>query len=310
MDEPTSALDPISTSKIEDLAVELKRITPLSWSHITCSRQPVSPTRQRFSFLVRLWNLRIQTSCSPCRRISVQRIILQEGLVDIMSERFVRQLEELHVELITMGSLCEKAISLSAKAIQGEGGMTLIGKIFETEKEIDAQEREIENLCMKLLLHEHPVAGDLRSISVALKMISDMERIGDQAADIADLSKHIEDKAVTGNSINIRKMAEDTVRMVTESIDAFVKGDLELCRQVINDDDKVDNAFNEIKEKLVEILSSGSPDARLGLDILMAAKYFERIGDHAVNIAEWVEYSITGVHRSSASHTDNYLTGE
>ncbi|MBP9530219.1 MAG: phosphate transport system regulatory protein PhoU, partial [Blautia sp.] len=104
-----------------------------------------------------------------------------------MSERFVRQLEELHVELITMGSLCEKAISLSAKAIQGEGGMTLIGKIFETEKEIDAQEREIENLCMKLLLHEHPVAGDLRSISAALKMISDMERIGDQAADIADL---------------------------------------------------------------------------------------------------------------------------
>ena len=231
-------------------------------------------------------------------------------MVDIMSERFVRQLEELHVELITMGSLCEKAISLSAKAIQGEGGMTLIGKIFEAEKEIDAQEREIENLCMKLLLHEHPVAGDLRSISAALKMISDMERIGDQAADIADLSKHIEDKAVTGDIINIRKMAEDTVRMVTESIDAFVKGDLELCRKVIDDDDKVDNAFNEIKEKLVEILSSGNPDARLGLDILMAAKYFERIGDHAVNIAEWVEYSITGVHRSSASHTDNYLTGE
>ena len=178
-----------------------------------------------------------------------------------MSERFVRQLEELHVELITMGSLCEKAISLSAKAIQGEGGMTLIGKIFETEKEIDSQEREIENLCMKLLLHEHPVAGDLRAISAALKMISDMERIGDQAADIADLSKHIEDKAVTGDIINIRKMAEDTVRMVTESIDAFVKGDLELCRQVIDDDDKVDNAFNEIKEKLVEILSSGNPDA-------------------------------------------------
>ena len=228
-----------------------------------------------------------------------------------MSERFVRQLEELHVELITMGSLCEKAISLSAKAIQGEGGMTLIGKIFETEKEIDAQEREIENLCMKLLLHEHPVAGDLRSISAALKMISDMERIGDQAADIADLSKHIEDKAVTGDIINIRKMAEDTVRMVTESIDAFVKGDLELCRQVINDDDKVDDAFNEIKEKLVEVLKQRKARMpALGLDILMAAKYFERIGDHAVNIAEWVEYSITGVHRSGASHTDNYLTGE
>ena len=227
-----------------------------------------------------------------------------------MSERFVRQLEELHVELITMGSLCEKAISLSARAIQGEGGLTLIGKIFDTEKEIDTQEREIENLCMKLLLHEHPVAGDLRSISAALKMISDMERIGDQAADIADLSKHIETQAVSGDVINIRKMAEDTVRMVTESIDAFVKGDLELCRQVIADDDKVDQAFNEIKEKLAEVLSTGNPNARVGLDILMAAKYFERIGDHAVNIAEWVEYSITGTHRSTASHTDNYLIGE
>lgn len=227
-----------------------------------------------------------------------------------MSERFVRQLEELHVELITMGSLCEKAISLSARAIQGEGGITLIGKIFDTEKEIDTQEREIENLCMKLLLHEHPVAGDLRSISAALKMISDMERIGDQAADIADLSKHIETQAVSGDVINIRKMAEDTVRMVTESIDAFVKGDLELCRQVIADDDKVDKAFNEIKEKLAEVLSTGNPNARVGLDILMAAKYFERIGDHAVNIAEWVEYSITGTHRSTASHTDNYLIGE
>ena len=227
-----------------------------------------------------------------------------------MSKYFERQLEELHVQLITLGSYCEKAISFSAKAIQKVQNEEIARQVFETDRDIDAKEREIENLCLSLLLHQHPVARDLREISAALKMVSDMERIGDQAADIADLSKHIEDKAVTGDIINIRKMAEDTVRMVTESIDAFVKGDLELCRQVINDDDKVDNAFNEIKEKLVEILSSGSPDARLGLDILMAAKYFERIGDHAVNIAEWVEYSITGVHRSSASHTDNYLTGE
>ena len=224
-----------------------------------------------------------------------------------MATHFERQLEELHVQIITMGSLCEKAISLSNRAIRGD---KCIQEIFDTDKEIDTKEREIENLCMRILLHQQPVARDLREVSAALKMISDMERIGDQASDIADLSKHIEDKAVTGDIINIRKMAEDTVRMVTESIDAFVKGDLELCRQVIDDDDKVDNAFNEIKEKLVEILSSGNPDARLGLDILMAAKYFERIGDHAVNIAEWVEYSITGVHRNSASHTDNYLTGE
>lgn len=218
-----------------------------------------------------------------------------------MSERFIRQLEELHVELITLGSLCEKAISLSAKAVQGEGGKTLIAKIFDTEKEIDAQEREVENLCMSLLLHQHPVAGDLRSISAALKMISDMERIGDQAADIADLSRHLDLKSFPQDSINIRTMAEDTVRMVTESIDAFVKGDLKLCRQVIEDDDKVDDAFNEIKEKLAEYINDGKPDAGSGLDLLMAAKYFERIGDHAVNIAEWVEYSITGEHRSSGN---------
>ena len=164
--------------------------------------------------------------------------------------------------------------------------------------------------CMRLLLLQRPFASDLRKISAALKMISDMERIGDQAADIADLSKHIEDKAVTGDIINIRKMAEDTVRMVTESIDAFVKGDLELCRKVIDDDDKVDDAFNDIKEKLAEVLNNGKPDASIGLDILMAAKYFERIGDHATNIAEWVEYSITGNHRSGSSHTDNYFVEE
>ena len=219
-----------------------------------------------------------------------------------MSERFVRQLEELHVELITMGSLCEKAISLSARAIQGEGGMTLIGKIFETEKEIDAQEREIENLCMKLLLHEHPVAGDLRSISAALKMISDMERIGDQAADIADLSLYIA-KNTSAIPDTITQMAEDTVRMVTESVDAFVKNDLELCRNVIDRDDVVDHAFNEIKEKLADMIYGGKLDAKTGLDLLMTAKYFERIGDHAVNIAEWVEYSITGQHRNN-EHQD------
>ena len=220
-----------------------------------------------------------------------------------MSKYFERQLEELHVQLITLGSYCEKAISFSAKAIQKVQNEEIARQVFETDRDIDAKEREIENLCLSLLLHQHPVARDLREISAALKMVSDMERIGDQAADIADLSKHIEDKAVTGDIINIRKMAEDTVRMVTESIDAFVKGDLELCRKVIDDDDKVDDAFNDIKEKLAEVLNSGKPDASIGLDILMAAKYFERIGDHAVNIAEWVEYSITGQHRNN-EHQD------
>ena len=211
-----------------------------------------------------------------------------------MATRFQRQLEELHVQMITMGSLCEKVIGLSTRAIQGED---CIRDVFDTDREIDAKEREIENLCMRLLLHQQPVAGDLRQISAALKMISDMERIGDQAADIADLSKFIEDNNIEIPKL-ISQMADMTVKMVSESIDAFVKADLALCRQVIDNDDKVDDAFNQVKEELAQMMYQNL-DAKAGLDLLMTAKYMERIGDHAVNIAEWVEYSITGVHRNN-----------
>ena len=201
-----------------------------------------------------------------------------------MSKYFERQLEELHVQLITLGSYCEKAISFSAKAIQKVQNEEIARQVFETDRDIDAKEREIENLCLSLLLHQHPVARDLREISAALKMVSDMERIGDQAADIADLSLYVA-KNTTAIPETITQMAEDTVRMVTESVDAFVKSDLELCRNVIDRDDV------------------GNLDAKTGLDLLMTAKYFERIGDHAVNIAEWVEYSITGQHRNN-EHQD------
>lgn len=211
-----------------------------------------------------------------------------------MTTRFERQLEELHVQMITMGSLCEKVITLSAQAIRG---VECAGEVFETDKEIDNKEREIETLCMRLLLHQQPVAGDLREISAALRMISDMERIGDQAADIADLSRFI-DRNIDHIPAQLEKMVEMTVHMVTESVDAFVKSDLDLCRKVIADDDKVDQAFNEIKEELANQMDK-SLDVKVGLDLLMAAKYMERIGDHAVNIAEWVEYSITGVHRNN-----------
>ena len=211
-----------------------------------------------------------------------------------MTTRFERQLEELHVQMITMGSLCEKVITLSAQAIRG---VECAGEVFETDKEIDNKEREIETLCMRLLLHQQPVAGDLREISAALRMISDMERIGDQAADIADLSRFI-DRNMDHIPAQLEKMVEMTVHMVTESVDAFVKSDLDLCRKVIDDDDKVDQASNEIKEELANQMDK-SLDVKVGLDLLMAAKYMERIGDHAVNIAEWVEYSITGVHRNN-----------
>ena len=211
-----------------------------------------------------------------------------------MTTRFQRQLEELHVQMITMGSLCEKVISLATKAIQGED---CIRQVFDTDKEIDGKEREVEDLCMRLLLHQQPVAGDLREISAALKMISDMERIGDQAADIADLAQFIEDNNVK-IPVLIEKMAEMTTKMVSESIDTFVKSDLALCRQVIDNDDQVDDAFNQVKEELAQLMYQNL-DAKAGLDLLMTAKYMERIGDHAVNIAEWVEYSITGVHRNN-----------
>ena len=213
-----------------------------------------------------------------------------------MAKYFERQLEELHVQLITLGSYCEKAISFSAKAIQNVQNEEIARQVFETDREIDAKEREIENLCLSLLLHQHPVARDLR------EMVSDMERIGDQAADIADLSLYIA-KNTSAIPDTITQMAEDTVRMVTESVDAFVKNDLELCRNVIDRDDVVDHAFNEIKEKLADMIYGGKLDAKTGLDLLMTAKYFERIGDHAVNIAEWVEYSITGQHRNN-EHQD------
>lgn len=216
-----------------------------------------------------------------------------------MTTRFERQLEELHVQIITMGSLCEKVIAFSAKAIQG---VDCSKEVFDTDREIDAKEREIEAICMRLLLHQQPVARDLREISAALKMISDMERIGDQAADIADLSRFIDRNSVQIPD-EIERMAEQTVRMVTESIDSFVKADLDLCRKVINDDDLVDESFDQIKTQLAEMIYNKSMDAKPALDLLMTAKYMERIGDHAVNIAEWVEYSITGIHRNNEHQT-------
>lgn len=209
-----------------------------------------------------------------------------------MSARFERQIEALHVELIKMGSLCEKAISLSAQALQGNK-QGLAEVVSQTEQEIDGKEREIETLCMKLLLHQHPVARDLREISAAMKMVSDMERIGDQAADIADLSRYI-DSTQFHEQVNVEKMAVAAVKMVTESVDAFVNADLELARKVIAEDDFIDEAFNAAKEELAALIREEKMDAKTALDLLMAAKYFERIGDHATNIGEWVVYSITG----------------
>ncbi len=214
--------------------------------------------------------------------------------------RFDEQLEELHVQLIKMGSLCEEAISLSARALEEED-REIEKRVFHLETEIDEMERTIETLCMRLLLHQQPVARDLRTISAALKMISDMERIGDQAADIVELVPYIV-KSETKSKGHIKDMAKETVSMVTDSVEAFVKKDLDLAEKVIKKDDIVDEMFEQIKKELMELVRSQDVDAEPALDLLMAAKYFERIGDHAVNVAEWVEYSVTGIHNSNEHH--------
>ena len=213
-----------------------------------------------------------------------------------MRNRFDSQLEKLNLELITMGALCEDAISASVKALL-DGDETLTEKVFAADAEIDQKERDIEAICMKLLLQQQPVAGDLRVISSALKMISDMERIGDQASDIAEITKFVKNSDVK-SKVHIKDMAAAAIKMVTDSVESFVKKDIELASAVMKYDDKVDNLFDCVKDELVRLIAADSENGEYCIDLLMIAKYLERIGDHAVNIAEWVEYSITGAHRN------------
>ncbi|MBR1989159.1 MAG: phosphate signaling complex protein PhoU, partial [Firmicutes bacterium] len=165
----------------------------------------------------------------------------------------------------------------------------------ETERQIDQMEKDIESMCMRLLLQQHPVARDLRVISSALKMISDMERIGDQAADIAEISKYLMETEIP-DAIHLRRMSDYAAGMVTRSINSFVNQDLDMARQVILDDDEVDSDFELIRESLIQAVRERTVDGEFLLDVLMIAKYIERVGDHATNLAEWVVYSITGAH--------------
>lgn len=212
-----------------------------------------------------------------------------------MRSKFDEQLAQLNRELTQMGALCEEAIALSAKALL-TGDVSLAAKVSPIDEEIDRAEREIESLCLRLLLQQQPVARDLRQISAALKMITDLERIGDQAEDIAEIIPFLGGR--TGDECAaIRTMAEAVIKMVTDSIDAYVKRDLELARAVIDYDDVADDCFEQVKTALIGLLSRSRGDAEYAIDLLMIAKYFERIGDHATNIAEWVEFSVTGVHK-------------
>ncbi len=212
-----------------------------------------------------------------------------------MRNQFDEQLGQLNQQMIQMGDLCETAISLAVQALQKES-KHLIEEVHTADGEIDRMEREIEAFCMRLLLHQQPIARDLRQISSALKMISDMERIGDQASDIAEIAECISGQGTEGDAL-IREMAREAVKMVSDSVDSYVHGDLELARAVIQYDDVVDSWFDRIRQELIGEIAADNTVGEYCMDLLMIAKYLERIGDHAVNIAEWVEYSVTGEHR-------------
>ena len=218
-----------------------------------------------------------------------------------MRNRFDRQLLELNNELIEMGGLIEKAIEMAISALVKQD-VDRAEEAIKFDEEIDHQEKEIENLCMKLLLQQQPVARDLRLISAALKMITDMERIGDHAADISEMTILMAGSTYEKSHIDIelvKEMAKETTDMVIKSIDAFVNKDLELAREVLKQDDNVDRLFDQFKHQLILKINENVKNGEQATDMLLVSKYFERIGDHATNIAEWVIYSITGVHEEA-----------
>lgn len=217
-----------------------------------------------------------------------------------MRDIYNKQLEDLYTAIKNMGVLCEKAIETASQTVLSENQneetyVSLVQSVSLYEKEIDRRESEIENLCMRLLLHQQPVASDLRTVSSALKLISDMERIGDQASDITELSRYIRN-CNKQHKIYLSKMFSATINLVNEAVSTFESKDLEKARKVIKGDDEIDALFNKVKTNLIKMITE-EIDPETCIDLLMVAKYLERIGDHAVNIAEWVVFSITGKHR-------------
>ena len=211
-----------------------------------------------------------------------------------MREYYTAQLETLNTNMIQMGALCEDAISAAIQSLL-EDDRTIAKKVADTELEIDQMERDIERQCMRLLLMQQPVATDLRVVSSALRMIADLERIGDQAFDIADITKSGSFQGFSGK-VHIKEMAKAAIHMVTDSVDSYVKQDVQLAKRVTEEDDVVDELFLKVRRELAKLIHTDQNASEQALDLLMIAKYLERIGDHAVNVAEWVIYSVTGKH--------------
>ena len=213
-----------------------------------------------------------------------------------MRNRFDEQLSQLNDEIIAMGTMIEQAIEAAVDALIHQN-VEEARRAMECDKDIVHQEREIENLCLKLLLQQQPVARDLRVISAALKMITDMERIGDHAVDISELTIVMSGKPYMKKLEHIEQMAKETMIMLISSLEAYVNKNLDQAKEVIDHDDIVDDLFIKVKTELIQLIRENAENGEQAADLLMVAKYFERIGDHATNIAEWVIFSITGQHK-------------
>lgn len=209
--------------------------------------------------------------------------------------RFEKQLNTLNQQMVQMGSMVEQSIEMAVSALVTKDSEKA-HNVIEYAADVSNQERQIEGMCMKLLLCQQPVASDLRMISSALKMITDMERIAVQSAEISELTVRMEETPYIKKLEHVQQMAKETILMVVKSIDAFVNKDLELAQEVISMDDVVDDLFIKIKQELIKLINQDASNGEQATDLLMIGKYFERIGDHAVNIAQWVTFSITGEH--------------
>ena len=223
---------------------------------------------------------------------------------------FEQDLETLKNKVSEMGEHAEISYDRMAYGIR-ENKEDILKTLLNTDHTMVDMQRSIEAMCLSLLTRQQPVARDMRLVSAALKVVPDIERIGDHVADIVELYLRMGNMNPEGKQEHLLlEMMEEAKEMIHNSVEAFVEGDEANARKVVEHDDVVDDLFDQIKMALVKRIQDNHVKSFEAADLLMVAKYFERIGDHAVNIAEWVEYSITGVHRSSASHTDNYLTGE
>lgn len=293
MDEPTSALDPISTGKIEELALVLKKdYTIVIVTHNMQQALRISD-KTAFFLLGDLIEYDDTQKIFSMPKNKKTEDYITEGLDD-MREYFDNELKQLNYELIDMASIAESMIQKVNNNI-GSYSQEELDDVKTYYQKIDRKQRFIESECMKLLLLQQPVASDLRQISSILKMINDLQRIGDQAENISEILA-ITNKTCVSKNDNVKEMANLCVKMLSDGVNSFVNKDLKLANSVIGMDDKVDNNFNIVKKQLIDIIHNDKNDGEYVIDILMCAKYFEKIGDHCVNIAKWTVFYLTGKH--------------